>query len=66
MEGSAAAKAGIQVGDIVTKLADTPIDGIGSLRNVLSAKKAGDTIKVELKRGEETLELEVVLGISLS
>ena len=53
-EESAAAKAGLKEGDIITKLGDTKIDGPESLYKAVSAKKPTDEVKVYyLRDGKE-------------
>jgi immune inhibitor A len=59
----AAEKAGVKVGDIVLKMDDTKLDGDVTIRDVTGAKKPGDAVKVLLKRGQEELELRVLLGV---
>jgi len=59
---SGAAKAGIQKGDLITKIGDEAIDSVARLVELIQDKKIGDAIKFTVKRGEETLELEATLG----
>ncbi len=53
-KGSVADKAGLKAGDVITKLDETDIADRNDLTRVLRAKKFGDTIKGEFKRGDET------------
>ena len=62
MEGSPADKAGIQQGDIITKVGDTPLDGEHSFINTLFHFAPGDTISLEVFRQGEKLKLQVTLG----
>ena len=58
-KGSAADKAGLQMGDVITKMDDTTID---SYEDLVSAKKkysAGDTVKLSVYRGGETVEISL-------
>jgi serine protease Do len=59
---SGAAKAGIQKGDLITKVGDQPVDSVAKLVELIQAAKVGDTLKFTVQRGEETLELEATLG----
>jgi S1-C subfamily serine protease len=59
---SPAAAAGIQTGDLVVKIGDEKVLGSQTLFEVLGAQKAGAQIRITVKRGEETKELEATLG----
>ena len=60
--GSPAAKAGIQRGDVILRIDGRNIRTPRSLaRRIRYTFGAGDKIKVEVKRGEEQLQLEVTL-----
>ena len=59
---SGAQKAGIQANDVVTSLDGAPIKSFSELTRTLIAKKAGQSVEVELLRGEETMKLSVILG----
>jgi len=61
MKGSAAEKAGMKNGDIVTHIDGIEIADALQLRSVLGKYIAGDVIKVKIKRGEEVLDLEITL-----
>ena len=52
-EGKAAAKAGLQKGDIIVKLGDYPVKDMHSYMEALSKFKKGDSTKVEVQRGKE-------------
>lgn len=58
---SCASRAGIKVGDIITKLDDTKIENANQLINAKNRHKAGDTVKLEVYRGGETLTFEITL-----
>ncbi len=62
MEGSPAKAAGIQPGDVIVRIGDSPIRDIGSYMAALGRFKPGDEIEVVVERGEETLTLRVKLG----
>ncbi|MCU0704376.1 MAG: PDZ domain-containing protein [Fimbriiglobus sp.] len=61
-EGGPAEKAGIKEGDLIVEVDGKPVANIQDQRTILATKKEGDKVKVKLKRGEETKELEVTLG----
>ena len=60
-EGLPAEQAGLEKGDIITKLEGKRVKGIGDLAKRIGSKKPGDKVKIEILRGEETLEMEVTL-----
>jgi S1-C subfamily serine protease len=53
------ALAGIQKGDIITRIGEWEIDDIYAYMDVLSKLKKGDKTDLEVVRGEETLTLEI-------
>ena len=59
---SPAEAAGIQTGDIIIKVGDKTVEGYQTMIDVLVASKAGEKLKLTLKRGEETIETEATLG----
>lgn len=61
---SPAAKAGLQVGDIITSVGGVPIDQNHSLAALVQAKKPGDTVDLAVTRGTQTLTITVTLGAS--
>lgn len=60
--GSAAEKAGIQPGDLIVKFGDKPIDRYDELPALVRKRKPGDKVAIVVRRGEETLTLDVTLG----
>ena len=52
-DGGAAANAGIQKGDIITKLGDTTITSISQLKEELQYYKAGETVEITLQRNTD-------------
>ncbi len=75
--GSGAAKAGLKAGtnevtvagesytiggDIIVSANGMPVDDLASLRDVVSELEPGDTITLEVYRGESKLTIEVKLG----
>jgi S1-C subfamily serine protease len=61
---SPAAKAGLQVGDVITAIDGTNIDQNHTLASLIQAKKPGDTVKLSVTRGNQNLTLSVTLGAS--
>jgi serine protease Do len=59
---SPAEKAGLKVGDIVEMFGDKAITDFSSLSTQVQERNPGDRVKLKVKRGEETLELRLVLG----
>jgi serine protease Do len=62
VSGSPATEAGIQPGDIITRIGEVTLDENHSYINALFQFEAGDRVKVEVARGVQILALEVVLG----
>jgi S1-C subfamily serine protease len=61
-ENSPASRAGLQEGDIITKVGDIPIDETHSYVNTLFTFKPGDQIELEVVRENDTLQLSMTLG----
>ena len=57
--GSCADNAGIQSGDIITKLGDVEITGYSDLKQAIKQYSAGDTAEVELYRAGESRTITV-------
>ncbi len=62
--GSPAAKAGLQRGDILTKLGSVDLDSSHPYINTLFDYKPGDTLPVTVSRGMRSLQVQVTLGES--
>lgn len=58
-EGKPAQKAGIQAGDIITRLGEWDISSLETYMQALGKMKKGEKVKVQFKRGKETLERTV-------
>lgn len=63
-EGSAAEKAGLKEGDLITKVDDKAIDGPESLSKVVHSYKPGDKVTVTYKRGGKEQKATAELGKS--
>jgi putative serine protease PepD len=60
--GSAADKAGLQQGDVITKVDDTVIDGPETLGGVISGHKPGDKVSVTYTRDGASHTVTATLG----
>jgi putative serine protease PepD len=60
--GGAAAKAGIQPGDIIVDLAGQPTASVAALQSILAAHKPGDRIPARLSRNGAESTVQVTLG----
>ncbi|MEK7534758.1 MAG: trypsin-like peptidase domain-containing protein [Patescibacteria group bacterium] len=62
VEGSAAAKAGIQEGDIIIRFdGNKVIEKEGGLAKIIGKKKVGDTVAITIWRDNQTLEIKATL-----
>jgi 2-alkenal reductase len=60
--GSPAERAGIQAGDIVTRIGEASIGEENSYVNSLFQHQPGDRVEVEVVRGNQAVQLQVTLG----
>jgi len=61
IEGSAAEEANLQVGDIVQKVNDTPINNMQDLINAVSSFKSGDQVNITLLRDNQAQTVAATL-----
>jgi len=61
IEGGAAAKAGLKVGDLITMLGGKEVSGIEDYMAALGAHKIGDVVDVVVRRDGRTLTLKATL-----
>ncbi len=66
VSGSPADKAGLQSGDVITKVNGTTLDATHSLQTVIGTYKPGDTVKLTVNRGGKTITVNVTLGTAPS
>ena len=59
--GSPAAKAGIKQGDVIVGVGDEEIRTSDDVFTAVRSRRPGDTVEVRLKRGEETVTVDVTL-----
>jgi hypothetical protein len=57
-----AARAGVKAGDLITRVQGRTVSGHDGLRNLVNNLKAGDTVKLTVKRDGETKEIRVKAG----
>ncbi len=62
IEGSPAADAGLETGDIITKVNGISIGRSGSFSSLLGEYAPGDTVQLEILRDGETKNLKLTLG----
>ena len=65
-EGSVSQKAGLQVGDMILTLDQTPIQSVDDVRIDLLSRNKGETVRVKILRknsitGDQEMEFEVAL-----
>jgi S1-C subfamily serine protease len=61
LDGSPAAKAGVETGDILLAIDDEELADLRTFSQVLKQHKPGDVISIKVRRGEEDLTLEAKL-----
>jgi putative serine protease PepD len=60
-DGSAAAKAGLQVGDVVTAVGDRAVTTSTELTAAVRSAKPGDQVTLTVRRGTGTSTVDVTL-----
>jgi S1-C subfamily serine protease len=58
----AAASAGIQAGDVIVQIDNTPVNDTQSLGEALASHNPGDTVAVHIYRGSQQMTINVKLG----
>lgn len=59
---SAASKAGVKAGDIITHVNERKIKDSAALRNTIGLKRPGDSTDLTIIRGEKTLSIKAIIG----
>jgi S1-C subfamily serine protease len=62
LSGSPAARAGLKDGDIIVAVDGTQLDDGHDLSSIIVTHEPGDTIQLSVRRGSQTLTLELTLG----
>lgn len=62
LDGSSAQKAGLQKGDVITKVDDKDISAPEDLRNAIQAHKPGDDVEISVLRDGKKKSIKVDLG----
>lgn len=62
MKGLAAAEAGVLAGDVFLEFGGEKVTTMAQLKTKIERRRAGDKVKIKLRRGEEILDLEATLG----
>jgi S1-C subfamily serine protease len=62
VEGSSAAEAGLQAGDVILSFGGKKIRSDSELTTAIRERKIGEKVIVEVHRGKKTMKLEVKLG----
>lgn len=60
--GSPAEKAGLKPGDVILSFNDTSIADFASFKSAIDDRQPNEKVKLEVRRGEETLKFDVVLA----
>ncbi len=60
--GSPAAEAGIEAGDVITKVDDEPVGSTDELIHTISLKPVGTVVALEIIRNKEAIHTSVTLG----
>ena len=61
-DGSPAARAGLRAGDVVVRAAGEEIETADELRLLVSGQRPGDELALEVRRGDDTVDVTVELG----
>ena len=62
LQNGPAAKAGIQPGDVIVKIGDTPVANVTQLLAQVAALKPGSAVSFTLERKSKAIEVSVVPG----
>jgi S1-C subfamily serine protease len=62
VSGGPAASAGLQAGDVIVQIDNTPVNDTSSLGGALLSKNPGDSVAVHIYRGSQQLTINVKLG----
>lgn len=60
--GGSAYTAGVQVGDIITKIDNVEINKMSKLREYIYTKEIGDTVVLTIQRNKREIQIEIKIG----
>lgn len=63
-EGGAAAKAGLEAGDVILKIDDHLLKDLRTYMEVLSGYRPGDRVTLTVVRGKKSLKVKATIGVS--
>jgi putative serine protease PepD len=66
MTGSPAQAAGMKRGDVIVSIGGMTVESVEGVFTAVRAHKVGETVEVEIVRGEERMTLTVTLGSDAS
>ncbi|MHC4777343.1 MAG: carboxylesterase family protein [Planctomycetota bacterium] len=49
---------GLEAGDIIVEMDGKPVGGLSDLREILGGKKPGDSLSLEIRRGDDKIEMK--------
>lgn len=62
VSGSPAASAGLQSGDVIVQIGNSPVNDVQSLSDILVNSSPGQTVALKIYRGNQQLTVNVTLG----
>ena len=62
LQNGPASAGGLRPGDVVTKVANTPVINVSQLLTAVATLKPQEKAVIEVQRGDKTLELNVTVG----
>ena len=60
--GSPAEQAGLLAGDVIVEFAGRPVESLEEFASLLFAQREGTSVRIVVRRGEERIETDAVLG----
>jgi S1-C subfamily serine protease len=62
IEGTPAEKAGLRVGDLISRFAGKQVTSFESLQELVESQEPGATVEMEVLRGDRRIRLEITVG----